>query len=40
MLKADPGRSRWFNIVYGPIEKGLVALDSGYEKFFAMGAEK
>jgi len=33
MLKEDPGRSRWFNKVYGPIEKGLVAIDSGYEKF-------
>jgi len=33
MLRQDPGRSKWFNRLYGPIERALDGLDRGYEKF-------
>ncbi len=33
MLRQNPGRSKWFERVYTPIEKTLDSLDNIYEKF-------
>jgi len=33
ILKQDPGRGKWFNRLYGPIERALDGLDKYYAKF-------
>ncbi len=42
MLKQNPKRSKGFMFFYSPIERGLDALDRGYERFlrFALGNRK
>lgn len=42
MLKQNPKRSKGFMFFYAPIERGLDALDRGYERFlrFALGNRK
>lgn len=42
MLKQNPKRSKGFNFFYAPIERGLDAIDRGYERFlrFTLGNRK